>query len=270
MQTSQDSFDARSMAARRPENDTATVRFGDNSTTRGSVVTRRGTVRSTIDDIQNSIIRFAFENILEGSRVYKRTAHIHECDQSFNSSVIRSVFSGYSLADISALSVIAMPFCIADVSNRGHYVAHVELDRQTSITVDLEIRTPEVANATAITEATEKSVKPESSAQRMSAHLATAKYLVESSNTHESRHSEATSPQANRPMASAEIDSMKQSWNPLYSHPASLAALASALADPNSSEYSFNSLEDLDSEIKQVYSCENCNEVGIRNCVQWG
>ena len=273
MQTSQDLFDARSMASRRPDNDPATVRFGDdNSTTRGSIITRCGTVRSTINGIQNSIIRFAFENVLEGSRVYKRTAHVHECDQSLNSSVIRSVFSGYSLADISALSVIAMPFCIADLSNSGHYVAHLERDRQTSITVDSEISTTEVTNATATTQVTEKSANPESSAQHMSAYLATAEYLVESSSTHERRQSEATSPQANRPVASAEIDPMEQSSIPPYSHPASLAALESALADPNPSEYSFNSLEDLDNEIKPVYmyACENCNEVGIRHSVQWG
>lgn len=123
MQTSQDAFDARSIATRHIDDDAVTARLNDdNSTIRGPAITRRNAARSIVNGARGGIIRFAFENILEGSRVYKRTAHVHVCDQSFNSSVIRSIFTGYSLAHISILSVIAMPLCSADVSNGRHYV----------------------------------------------------------------------------------------------------------------------------------------------------
>ncbi|KAK1751136.1 heterokaryon incompatibility protein-domain-containing protein [Echria macrotheca] len=123
LKISQDWFDARSMARRHPDDDAETVWLGDDtSMIRGPRVLNTNAARSTADNARSSIIRFAFENILDGSRVYKRTAHIHECDQSFASSAIRSVFTGYSLADISVLSVIAMPLCMVDVSNRRHYV----------------------------------------------------------------------------------------------------------------------------------------------------
>lgn len=123
MQTSQDAFDARSIATSHIDDDAATARLGDdNSTIRGFAIKRRNGVQSIVNGARGGIIRFAFENILEGSRVYKRTAHVHECDQSFDSSVIRSIFTGYSLAHISILSVIAMPLCSADVSNGRHYV----------------------------------------------------------------------------------------------------------------------------------------------------
>ncbi|KAK4444604.1 hypothetical protein QBC34DRAFT_308707, partial [Podospora aff. communis PSN243] len=107
----EDSYDA---AAALVDDDTSTIRGPGPSTNRQS--------RDVVSDtVRNSMIKFAFENILEESRVYKRTAHLLECDQSLASSAVFTVFTGYSLADISILSVVAMPLCAADVSNGQHY-----------------------------------------------------------------------------------------------------------------------------------------------------
>lgn len=62
--------------------------------------------------------RFTFDKYLQSSRVY-RMAKRQTCDESFNSSTVRthawSVFSGLSLADISALSVVALPLYEDDI-----------------------------------------------------------------------------------------------------------------------------------------------------------
>lgn len=68
--------------------------------------------RNTIRGFGSSTLRLAFEHVLLQSRVYQRNEP-NECDRSFVSSAYRShawsMYSGYSLADISVLSVIAMP-----------------------------------------------------------------------------------------------------------------------------------------------------------------
>ncbi|KAI1752914.1 hypothetical protein F4782DRAFT_530027 [Xylaria castorea] len=68
---------------------------------------------------------FEFESDLETSRVYRR-AQRDTVDFSFRSSVARthawSMLSGYSLADISVLSVIALPLDLEDIANRHHYI----------------------------------------------------------------------------------------------------------------------------------------------------
>lgn len=127
LQQSLDSFDARSIAPRHPDDDARTVRgiSDDSLTIRAPGVRRQDTVRSiTANKFRNSF-RFAFENILEASRVYQKTAHVQECDRSFTSSAIRSdawsVFTGYSLAQISVLSLIAMPIGTADILNAEYY-----------------------------------------------------------------------------------------------------------------------------------------------------
>ncbi|KAK3936121.1 hypothetical protein QBC46DRAFT_215044, partial [Diplogelasinospora grovesii] len=65
-----------------------------------------------------SEMRFAFEEVLEKSWVYRRNAG-NECDNSFVSSHVLShawpVFSGLSLAEISVVSVIAMPLTPLDL-----------------------------------------------------------------------------------------------------------------------------------------------------------
>ena len=68
--------------------------------------------------------RFAFESILEASRVYRK-AHPNECDMSFRSSIARSrawsSLSDLSLAQISIISVIALPVYPSDISNSEWY-----------------------------------------------------------------------------------------------------------------------------------------------------
>ncbi|GAB1316093.1 LIM zinc-binding domain-containing protein [Madurella fahalii] len=126
---SDDSCAAQSIATRHPEDDNATVRLrqnGDASTIRG--IGRTHSVRSTISNFGGGLIKFAFENILEQSRVYRKNANQLECDRSFVSSAQRShawsAFSGYSLADISVISVIAMPLTTLDIANGKYYLIH--------------------------------------------------------------------------------------------------------------------------------------------------
>lgn len=72
-----------------------------------------------------SQLRFAFEGILEASRVYKKYQQ-NECDKSFRNSVALSrawsYLSDLSLAQISSVSVIALPICANDLSNPQWYV----------------------------------------------------------------------------------------------------------------------------------------------------
>ncbi|ORY02261.1 hypothetical protein BCR34DRAFT_84268 [Clohesyomyces aquaticus] len=69
-----------------------------------------------------SVLRFQEE--IENSRVYRRANRANSL-LSFSSSVIGSrawsVFSGLSLAEISAISVIALPLTPSDVENAEHY-----------------------------------------------------------------------------------------------------------------------------------------------------
>lgn len=68
--------------------------------------------------------RFTFEEDLEASRVYTRT-QLYKEDVSFTTSAVRthawSVFSGLSLAEVSVISVIALPIYADDISNSRWY-----------------------------------------------------------------------------------------------------------------------------------------------------
>ncbi|KAI1158014.1 hypothetical protein F5B18DRAFT_122700 [Nemania serpens] len=83
--------------------------------------------RETAGSASNPVFRsvFEFENDLEASRVYRR-AQRGTMDFSFRSSVpythAWSLLSGRSLADVSVLSVIALPLDLEDVANRYHYI----------------------------------------------------------------------------------------------------------------------------------------------------
>lgn len=136
MNESQDSFDAQSTFTKRQEDDRWTIRTranddDDTETIRGGVRGRIGESMgsgSQKDDSkkghQSRMLRLSFERILEQSWVYKRNQR-NSCDCSFISSAGRShtwsVFSGFSLADVSVLSVIAMPLTTMDLANREHY-----------------------------------------------------------------------------------------------------------------------------------------------------
>lgn len=73
---------------------------------------------------QSRLLSATFESILEKSRVYKRNRD-GECDMSFKHSDLRShawsYLTGYSLADISVLSVISMPITQRDITNSTYY-----------------------------------------------------------------------------------------------------------------------------------------------------
>ncbi|KAK8041982.1 Rho guanine nucleotide exchange factor scd1 [Apiospora rasikravindrae] len=128
------SVDARSMLTSRPDTELRSMSHGtaadiddDAATIRG--MSRQTSQRSTVRVSRQGTLEFAFEKVLEHSWVYKRNAN-NNCDASFVSSVQRSyawsVFSEYSLADISILSVIAMPITTLDVSNGIYYIAGKE------------------------------------------------------------------------------------------------------------------------------------------------
>jgi hypothetical protein len=73
-----------------------------------------------VDIAQNPVaFHRSFEKLLESSRAYRRASH-SECDVSFSSSNIRShawsALSGVSLADISIISVIALPLESDEIS----------------------------------------------------------------------------------------------------------------------------------------------------------
>jgi len=75
--------------------------------------------RNTVDLPTARILHLGVEPVLFQSRVYRRCASNAECDQSFASSLARtpwSIFSGFSLADISILSVVALPISVEETA----------------------------------------------------------------------------------------------------------------------------------------------------------
>ena len=88
----------------------------------------------TPDPIGVSRHHFAFEGILEATRVYKRS-QAKDCDVSFRSSLARSravsQLSGLSLADVSIISVFALPVYAKELS--GDYW-HTESSSQEART----------------------------------------------------------------------------------------------------------------------------------------
>lgn len=75
--------------------------------------------RNTVDLPTARILHLGVEPVLFQSRVYRRCASNAECDQSFASSLARtpwSIFSGFSLADISILSVVALPISMEETA----------------------------------------------------------------------------------------------------------------------------------------------------------
>jgi hypothetical protein len=76
--------------------------------------------------------RFAFDDDLHSSRVYRK-ARRSGCDHSLVSSAIRtqswSIFSGLSLADISVISVVALPLYPKDIKELPTYIEDVRVDK---------------------------------------------------------------------------------------------------------------------------------------------
>lgn len=126
---SEDDFDARGLATQQHGDENQTIRQASQKDD-ASIINGYGnneSVPSVTRTSDTGITKFAFESILERSKVYRRTVRFTECDRSVAStaprSYAKSVFSGYSLADISATSVIAMPLTMLDLANGGYYVA---------------------------------------------------------------------------------------------------------------------------------------------------
>jgi SAM-dependent methyltransferase len=84
------------------------------------------TTHNNRESIVETMIRFAFEDELNASRVY-RMVKDNDCDRSLLSSAMHtqtwSIFSGLSLADISILSVVALPLFPEDIPRQAQYYA---------------------------------------------------------------------------------------------------------------------------------------------------
>ncbi|KAF4464666.1 hypothetical protein FALBO_8498 [Fusarium albosuccineum] len=141
MNDSQDSFDARSTFSRRHLDDRSTIWLGGDDEEDDAATIRTSntiaTIRGLRNGFQSKVMALTFEKILEQSWVYKRNQR-NECDSSFISTAARShawsVFSGFSLADVSVLSVIAMPLTTLDLSNGKHYDIEVKAGDSTEPT----------------------------------------------------------------------------------------------------------------------------------------
>ncbi|ORY08220.1 hypothetical protein BCR34DRAFT_570096 [Clohesyomyces aquaticus] len=116
----EDTFDARSTI--RVRSDGQSIFTQEDNATITTARSANGNQTSILEAIK---VRFAFDEDLQSSRVYSRIRDSC-CDRSFVSSAIRthawSVFSGLSLADISIISVVALPLYREDVRNQDYYV----------------------------------------------------------------------------------------------------------------------------------------------------
>lgn len=122
MRNLEDAFDARTIRTNNQSDALSLMSHGDTAT----VTTVRRRKRNRISIVETFRIRFAFDDDLESSRVYSKVMLEDPCDRSFNSSAVRtnawSVFSGLSLADISVMSVVALPIYASDIRNQEHYL----------------------------------------------------------------------------------------------------------------------------------------------------
>jgi len=152
LQGCRDAFGALSIATRRADLDSATVRNlqdgDDTATIRVFDMNRsRHDVGGTSATSAGSRpMPFAFEGVLNRSWVYRRNVHSQDCDRSFTTATARShawsAFTGFSLGDISVLSVIAMPLCATDVTNQQHYIS-----RGATTPMDNKPRNPRASGA---------------------------------------------------------------------------------------------------------------------------
>jgi hypothetical protein len=122
MRNLEDTFDARTIRTNSQSDALSLMSHGDTAT----ITSVRRRKRNRISMLEPFRIRFAFDDDLESSRVYSRVMLEDSCDRSFNSSAVRtnawSVFSGLSLADISVVSVVALPIYASDIRNQEHYL----------------------------------------------------------------------------------------------------------------------------------------------------
>ena len=111
----EDSFDARSTFTKQFDS-LSFISQADDATIR----TARSTASKRMSILEAVRVRFAFDDDLQSSRVY-RMAKNDDCNHSVLSSAIRtqtwSIFSGLSLADISVISVVALPLYPEDIQH---------------------------------------------------------------------------------------------------------------------------------------------------------
>lgn len=90
----------------------------------GSSVPSEAGQRTSLISIKSQIRAFEFEHDLKESWVYRKVRR-STSDVSFRSSVAlshaHSALSDISLSDISAISIVALPFCSSDLSNSHYY-----------------------------------------------------------------------------------------------------------------------------------------------------
>ncbi|KAH8716779.1 hypothetical protein GQ44DRAFT_560180, partial [Phaeosphaeriaceae sp. PMI808] len=119
LQNLEDSFDARSTITTKLDN-LSLISEADNATIT-SASPARGNRMSILEAVR---VRFAFDDDLQSSRVYRMVKR-DSCDHSLISSAIHtqtwSIFSGLSLADISVISVVALPLYPEDVKDYAQY-----------------------------------------------------------------------------------------------------------------------------------------------------
>jgi hypothetical protein len=113
----EDTFDARSTFTKQFDS-LSFISQADDATIR----TARSTASKRMSILEAVRVRFAFDDDLQSSRVY-RMAKNDNCNHSLLSSAIRtqtwSIFSGLSLADISVISVVALPLYPEDIQHHA-------------------------------------------------------------------------------------------------------------------------------------------------------
>ncbi|KAL6705198.1 hypothetical protein ACN47E_007158 [Coniothyrium glycines] len=115
----EDAFDAMSVMTRDTDGHSI-VSVADDAT----ITSVRPSASQGISIVEAVKLRFAFDDDLQSSRAYRMVQH-RDCGHSMLSSAMRtqtwSIFSGLSLADISVISVIALPLYPEDVDDHGAY-----------------------------------------------------------------------------------------------------------------------------------------------------
>jgi hypothetical protein len=115
----EDTFDARSTITKKFDN-LSFISQADDAT----ITTARPSANKRVSMFEAVRVHFAFDDDLQASRVY-RMVKGDGCNHSSVSSAIRtqtwSIFSGLSLADISVISVVALPLYAEDIQGHSMY-----------------------------------------------------------------------------------------------------------------------------------------------------
>ena len=106
--------------SRKPERD------GDTSnTSSGTVTLPHGHPKDVSEGLQRNHPKFAFEEDLFASRVYRKPLFSNSGDSVFTAAARTtacSILSGISLTDVSNISVLAVPIYAHEISNSARYI----------------------------------------------------------------------------------------------------------------------------------------------------